>query len=155
MAATVTGIGGLFFSSIVIPISLSSGKLDLKQQATLLEAIRKRFDPIAWLSLFILVGTGLVQMSANPSYVGLFALSGRGATALFAKHVAIGLMVVIAAAQTWVIQPRINRLLLKLARAEANSEETMTLLKRQKNLNQINFVLAILVLGFTAIARSS
>jgi uncharacterized membrane protein len=155
MAATVTWIGGLFFQSIVIPVSLSSGKLDLRQQASLLEAIRKRFEPIAWLSLFILVGTGLVQMSANPSYVGLLALSGRWATALFAKHVAVGLMVVVAAAQTWVIQPRINRLILQMAKAEADSEEAKPLLKRQKTLHQLNFILAILVLGFTAIARSS
>ena len=155
MAATVTWIGGLFFQSIVIPISMSSGKLEVRQQAALLETIRKRFNPIAWLSLFILIGTGLVQMSANPSYAGILSISGRWATALAAKHIAIGLMVLVAGGQTWLIQPRINRLMLDIARAKVESEEIAPMLRRQKTLHQINFILAILVLGFTAIARSS
>lgn len=155
MAATVTWIGGLFFQSIVIPNSLSSAKLELKQQTSLLESIRKRFEPIAWLSLFTLIGTGLVQMSANPSYEGLLSISSRWATALLAKHITAGAMLVIAIAQTWVIQPKINRLMLQMAMEKADSNEAVRLLKRQKTLHQINFAIAILVLGFTAIARSS
>jgi uncharacterized membrane protein len=155
MLATVTSIGGLFFQAIVIPISISTGNLEISQQASLLEAIRKRFEPLAWLSLFILIGTGLVQMSANPQYDGVLSINSQWASALLAKHIAIVLMVLVAAMQTWVIQPRINRLMLRIAQSKADSMDIEPLLRRQKVLTQVNFVFALVVLVFTAIARSS
>lgn len=156
MASTVVGIGGLVFQAIIIPLSFSSiTKVDRMLQATLLESIRKRFEPLAWLSLFVLIGTGLVQMSANPSYEGVFSISNRWAASLLAKHLTIGLMVIIAGVQTWVIQPRINRIMLQIAQAKAEADEITPMLRRHRTLHQINFILAILVLGFTAIARSS
>jgi hypothetical protein len=64
-------------------------------------------------------------------------------------------MVVVAVSQTWIIQPRINRLMLELAQSKGNPDDMEPLIKRQKVLTQINFILALVVLGFTAVARSS
>lgn len=155
MAATLVWIGGLFFQAVIIPISFSSLILDITQRAKLLESIRKRFEPVAWLSLFILIGTGLIQMTANPQYVGILSIGNRWASALLAKHISIALMVVVAVSQTWIIQPRINRLMLELAQSKGNPDDMEPLIKRQKVLTQINFILALVVLGFTAVARSS
>ena len=155
MAATVAWIGGLFFQAVIIPISFSSQILDITRRAKLLESIRKRFEPVAWLSLFILIGTGLIQMTANTQYVGILSISNRWASALLAKHISIALMVIVAVTQTWVIQPRLNRLMLQLAQSRGNPDDMEPLIKRQKVLTRINFILALVVLGFTALARSS
>jgi uncharacterized membrane protein len=155
MAATIVWIGGLFFQAVVLPASMSMENLNLSQQGKFLERLRKRFEPLAWLSLFILVGTGLVQMSANPQYNGFLSINTRWASAMLAKHIAVGVMVLVAAIQTWVIQPRLNRALIQLARSRGGPDELIPLQRRQKNLRQINFLIALIVLVFTAIARSS
>ena len=154
MAATVAWIGGLFFQALVLPSSFSRN-LGIDQQAKLMESIRKRFEPIAWLSLFILIGTGLTQMTANPQYEGLLSISNQWASAILIKHVAIAFLVIVAGAQTWVIQPRLNRHLIRLAQSKANSDEIKQTLNRQKALTQVNMILSLIVLALTAVARSS
>jgi putative copper export protein len=94
-------------------------------------------------------------MSANPQYDGILSINSQWASALLAKHIAIVLMVFVAALQTWVIQPRINRLMLRIAQSKADSMDIEPLLRRQKVLTRANFVFALVVLVFTAIARSS
>lgn len=155
MAATVIWIGGLFFQAVILPISLISGKLTLPQQGSLLEALRRRFEPLAWMSLFTLIGTGLVQMSANPQYNGLLSIDTRWASAMLVKHIAVGVMVLVAVTQTWVIQPKLNRALIQLARSKGDYDDLAPLQRRQKILSRISFLIALIVLVFTAIARSS
>lgn len=154
MAATVAWIGGLFFQAVVLPNSFSRN-LGIDQQAKLMESIRKRFEPIAWLSLFILIGTGLTQMTANPQYEGFLSISNQWASAILIKHIAIAFMVIVAGAQTWVIQPRLIRHLIRLAQSKANSDEIKQTLNRQKALTQVNMILSLIVLALTAVARSS
>lgn len=155
MGATVIWIGGLFFQAVVLPASMSVGNLSLSQQGTFSEAVRKRFEPLAWLSLFFLIGTGLVQMSGNPQYDGFLSINTPWASAMLAKHLAVGAMVIVAGIQTWAIQPRVNRALIQLARSKGDPEELIPLQRRGKLLSRINFLIALIVLVFTAMARSS
>lgn len=147
MAASIVWIGGLFYQAVVVNPALQSPAAD---RGPLLEAMRRRFLPLAWLSLAVLIGTGLIQMSANPNYAGLFSVANPWSRAILTKHLAVGAMILVAAYQTWVLTPRIARLALKketLASQEA--------LQRQARLNQLNVVLGILVLGLTAAARTA
>ena len=116
MAATVVWIGGLTFQSFILaPI--------LEPRRTSSSAFAGDFEPLAWLSLAILIATGLTQMSANPNYTGFLSISNRWSAAILIKHVVIGLMVALAAAQTWWLQPRLARLLLVAARASSEPAE--------------------------------
>jgi uncharacterized membrane protein len=142
MAATIIWIGGLFFQSVILAPALSR----IDDPAALLERLQNRFQPLAWLSLAVLVGTGLVQMSANANYEGVLAISNAWSRALLAKHLTIGLMFLIAAYQTWVLQPRLARL--------AMLNQSGQLQQRYSRLAQINLALGILVLGLTALART-
>lgn len=154
MAATVVWIGGLFFQSVILLPALRTSPPS-EADFPLIERIRKRFDPLAWLSLTILVGTGLIQMSANPNYLGLFALGNRWAVAIFAKHLAIGLMVALAVYQTWILQPKLNRLLLKSRGAKGVDREADEDLSKRFSLTiQGNLLLGILVLALTSLARA-
>lgn len=142
MAATIVWIGGLFFQSAILAPALSR----VSDPAALLEGVQKRFQPLAWLSLAVLVGTGLVQMSANANYEGVLAISNAWSRAIFAKHLTIGLMFLIAAYQTWVLQPRLARM--------AMLKQSGELQRRFNRLAQVNLALGILVLGLTALART-
>ncbi len=147
MAATIVWIGGLFYMAVIVNPALE--RLP-EQRGRLAEDMRRRFQPLAWLSLFVLIGTGLLQMSGNPNYDGLFAFSNPWSRTILAKHIAIGVMVLVAAYQTWVLNPRLSRLALK--QEVAASDQVANELSR---LNRVSLAFGILVLGLTALARTA
>ncbi len=149
MAATVVWIGGLFYQAAVLSPALTR-HLSARDQAALLGSLQRRFQPLAWLSLAVLVVTGLVQMSGNPNYQGLLSVENRWAAAILAKHLVILLMVGAAAYQTWVVQPHLARTLLRV-----EGEQAERPLAGPRRLNRLNLALALLTLGLTALARTA
>lgn len=147
MAATIVWIGGLFYQAVVVNPALERFP---DQRGRLANDLRRRFQPLAWLSLFVLIGTGLLQMSGNPNYEGLFAVSNPWSRSILAKHVAIGVMVLVAAYQTWVLNPRLS--LLALKQEAAASDQVAGDISR---LNRVSLALGMLVLGLTALARTA
>ncbi len=147
MAATIVWIGGLFYQAVVVNPALERFP---EQRGRLANDLRRRFQPLAWLSLFVLIGTGLLQMSGNPNYEGLFAVSNPWSRSILAKHVAIGVMVLVAAYQTWVLNPRLS--LLALKQEAAASDQVAGDISR---LNRVSLALGMLVLGLTALARTA
>jgi uncharacterized membrane protein len=154
MAATVAWVGGLMFQSLLLPAALQS--LDPLARARLFGSIARRFQPIAWLSLAVLIFTGLTQMAAHPSYTGLLVIEGRWAQAILAKHLAFSGMVLIAAVQTWILHPRLARhMLVEAAGAPADTDAVPRSMSRIDRLTRMNAVLALIILAFTAIARTA
>ena len=147
MAATIVWIGGLFYQAVVVNPALERLPAE---RGRLAEDMRRRFQPLAWLSLLILFGTGLLQMSGNPNYVGLFAVTNPWSRAILTKHITVGLMMLVAAYQTRVLNPRLSRLALK--REAAASDQVAGEISR---LNRVSLAFGILVLGLTALARTA
>ena len=147
MAATIVWIGGLFYQAVIVNPALERFP---DQRGRLAEDLRRRFQPLAWLSLFVLIGTGVLQMSGNPNYQGLFSISNPWSRAILAKHITIGLMIIVAVYQTWVLNPRMSRLSLK---QEVTASDQVT--SEISRLNRASLALGILVLGLTALARTS
>jgi putative copper export protein len=117
--------------------------------------MRRRFEPIAWLSLGALVVTGLIQMEASPQYQGFLAIGNRWAQAILLKHISIALMVAAAAYQTWFLQPKLERtLLLRAKRPDAVWPREGTV-QSQSRLTRVNMALSLVVLALTAIARTA
>ena len=148
MAATVVWIGGLFFQAVILPPALRH----VSDRGQFLETLRRRFQPLAWLSLAVLIATGLTQMAANPNYEGLLSFANPWSRAILAKHLTIGLMIGGAAFQTWVIQPRLAR----MAMLEAHTQRTVDgpLLQQHERMARLSLALGIAVLALTAIART-
>ncbi len=63
-------------------------------------------------------------------------------------------MIVVSAVQTWEVLPAIRRTLMRRERG-ATEEEIVRLQKREERLLRMNFILSILILGATALARSA
>ncbi|OGO10351.1 MAG: hypothetical protein A2Z66_06175 [Chloroflexi bacterium RBG_13_66_10] len=151
MAATVVWIGGLFFQGVVLGPALRS-TLDPRSALRLLEMLRRRFDPLAWLSLAVLIATGLTQMAASPNYEGFLVMGNRWSVAILAKHALIALMIALAGYQTWFLYPRLSRLAI---RPEGSAEELGLAGRRQASLSLWNVLLSLAVLALTAVARTS
>jgi uncharacterized membrane protein len=153
MLATVSWIGGIVSISIlVLPAAHKSLKpIDL---LAFIEAMQKRLEPLAWFSLGLLIATGLFQLSANSHYNGFFDVSTQWSLAILVKHGLVVVMVVVSAVQTWEVLPAIRRTLMRRGKG-ASEEEIVKLQKREERLLRMNFMLSILILGATALARSA
>lgn len=154
MAATIIWIGGLFFQAVVLTPVLSKTTAPEVWQP-LLRQFRRRFQPLAWMSLAVLVATGLVQMEASPFYQGFLVISNRWADAILAKHMVILLMVGAAVYQTWFVQPQLERAYLLSAHSSALGGNTGQLQARLAQLTRLNLVLGLAVLALTALARTA
>jgi uncharacterized membrane protein len=153
MLATVAWIGGIFSISILV---LPAARKSLKpaDQLAFIESLQKRLEPLAWFSLGMLIATGLFQLSANSHYNGFFNVSTQWSLAILVKHGLVGVMVAVSAVQTWEVLPAIRRTLMRREKG-ASEEEIVRLQKREERLLRINFILSILILGATALARSA
>jgi len=151
--ATVVWVGSLAAISILILPAMKRA-LDPDSQLILIEVIQKRFEPIAWFSISLLILTGLFQMSVNPHYDGFLSTSTQWSLAILAKHILGMGMVVVSAIQTWEVFPAIRRAIL-MSKKTKNSDELDSLRRREIRLLWINFGIAILILGATAVARAS
>ena len=100
MLATVAWIGGLAtLAWLVLPAARKS--MAAADFSNFLNQLQKRFDPLAWFSLVILAGTGMLQMGANPNYEGFFTISDVWSGAILIKHLFFLGMTGISAYLTW------------------------------------------------------
>ena len=152
MLATVTWIGSLAAINILV-LPASKRTLKLVDQLSLISAVQKRLEPIAWFSISLLVVTGLIQMSTSPHYDGFLSISTQWSMAILTKHILGAIMVVVSAIQTWEVIPAIQRTLMK--KENADTDELATLQRRELILLRLNLLLSVLILGATAVARVS
>lgn len=152
MLAVIVWVGSLTAINFLI-LPASRRTLNLSDQLSLISALQKRLEPIAWFSIGVLAFTGLIQMSTSEHYDGFLNISAQWSLAILAKHILGGLMIIVSAIQTWEVIPAIQRILLKKEKAE--EAELIKLQKREIRLININIFLSLLALGATAIARVS
>ena len=153
MLATVVWIGGLV-AVVVLVLPAAQKTLQLDDYATFLGNLQRRLDPLAWLSLAVLLATGLFQMSANPNYEGFLSISNRWAASMLIKHILFIGMIAVSAYMTWGILPALRRIAIK--RTKGMDTDSIELLqKRETLLLRTNLVLGVLILGLTALARAA
>jgi uncharacterized membrane protein len=153
LLATVAWIGGIVAISILV---LPAAKRSLKpaDQLAFIEAMQKRLEPLAWFSLGLLIATGMFQLSSNSHYNGFFDTSTEWSLAILVKHGLVAVMVVVSAVQTWEVLPAIRRTLMRREKG-ASEEEIVQLQKREERLLRMNFILSLLILLATALARAA
>jgi uncharacterized membrane protein len=157
MLATVAWLGGLAALSILV-LPSARGTLETGAYSRLLEGIQRRLDPLGWLCLAVLVGTGLFQMSANPNYQGFLAINNRWAVAILTKHVLFFAMAAASAYLSWGVLPALRRAALRQARhlaADNQPQELQRLQQQEALLLRLNLLLGVVILAVTALARAS
>ncbi len=152
MMAAVTWLGSLVaMASMVLP---AAGRtLQPADRLSLIDNVRARLEPIIWISVSILIVTGLFQMSVNPHYNGFLSTSGQWSLAMLAKHTLVGALIAVSAVHSWDALPALRRALLQKSRLEP--AEIRRLQRREANLLRASIILGVLVLLATAFARAS
>ena len=155
LLATVVWIGGL--SSLALIVFPAARKaLDDAAFAAFLGRVQERLNQVGWLSLAVLGGTGMFQMSASPHYNGFLAIDNSWATAMLLKHIAILGMVLVSAYNTWGLLPSLRRNALRRAAGKTlEPGEQLRMARTERLLLGFNLGLSLLVLALTAWARIS
>lgn len=154
MVATVIWLGGLLSITFVI-LPFIQKKMDGTEKGKILDSLQQYLNTIGWFCLILLIGTGMFQMSSHPSYQGFLAIENNWAVALFIKHIFIVLMVIVMGYLTWFVIPGLKRIALKQKLGkEINENELARYRHQEKIILWTNSILAIIVLIFTAWARS-
>lgn len=153
MLATVVWIGGLA-AMVLLVLPAARRSLDASAYANLLANTQRRLDPLGWVCLLLLAGTGLFQMSASPNYQGFLAIDNRWAVAILVKHLVFFAMIGVSAFITWGLLPRLQRSAMRQAHG-LEATEAEKLQRQQTALLRLNLALGALVLALTAVARVS
>ncbi len=153
MVATVVWIGGLALMALVVWPGARAVLGPGPQLAELFRQLQRRFDPWAWLSLAVLIATGLTQMTASKNYDGFLRITNPWTVAILTKHFAVGAMMLVAGYMQWGLQPALARLALLEARG-LPAPDADRLRRRELTLTRLNLLCGLLVLALTAIART-
>jgi len=153
LIATVIWIGGLVTLALVVQ-PIAQQLLDPATKAQLLEAAHKRFQPLANISLIVLLLTGLVQLVANKFYKGFLEFDNTWSAAILLKHLSVIVMIGVAAFMQFTIEPALRRHALLAANDIEDPVTAERLRKQQLRLTRINLACSAVVLIFTAIARA-
>ncbi len=155
LLATVIWLGGMVSVALFI-LPYVQNKLPLEDREPILSKLQGTLNSIGWFCLFLLAGTGMFQMSANPSYLGFLAIDNNWAIAILLKHIVIVVMVIAMGYLAWFVIPELKRISLRRQMGkEINLDELSNLRQKEKFILWTNLILAILVLIFTAWARSA
>lgn len=155
MLATVAWIGGLVAVSLYV-IPAARRTIEGETYARFLGSVYGKLQRIGWLSLAVLIGTGLFQLASHPSYEGFLAIHTPWAAAIFTKHMVIGGMVAASAYITWVLNPRLSRLaLIQAAGKPIDAQQLADLRRREALAMRANLWLSVVVLLLTALARAA
>jgi len=143
LLATVTWIGGVIYADLVLMPSLSA--IDGPQQAKLMGVVGKRFTILAWLSVIILLVTGLLKTASGM----LFDFSTGFGTILAVKHIVFLAMIVVGLLITFSVVPKLNKL--APAPGEKPSDDFLKTQKMLITLSLMNMIFGIIVLFCVAL----
>jgi len=132
---TITWIGGMFFYAIVLSPSISL--INPKEKGKFMEKISKRFSILAWLSILILIITGILLGITDPRqhtelYKSIFLM----------KLIIVLLMVIIGVILGFILAPR-----LKIPKKAQKIQKKIALLAL------INLILGITVVFLVALLK--
>ncbi|MGQ9887612.1 MAG: CopD family protein [Aggregatilineales bacterium] len=154
MVATVVWVGGLVILALLVWPETRRILASSPALYALLTRLRKRFFPLANLSLAVLIVTGLFQMTANPNYEGVLAFDNEWSRAMLFKHIAFAGMVVCGLLLQFGVVPALERASLLAERGKGDPAEWERLRRRELRLTWLNVGLGALVLAFTAWATA-
>lgn len=155
LLATVVWIGGIV---LILMVVLPGAKEALEQPVVgkLMEAITKRFTPLANTSIVVIVLTGLALAFFDKNLLGSGKFSSTWSLVVIGKHLIVAPMIVIHFYRSLVLSPKIKRLSVEQAGSYAGklSPNLPKLQRLSLNLIWVNLSLGILVLLLSGMAAA-
>lgn len=153
LTATAIWIGGLLITMLLVWPAARHSLQEVQPLYSLLRSLRKRFYPISNLSLFVLILTGLFQMTADPNYEGFLRFDNPWSVIMLVKHVVIVFMALAGLALQYGTAPALERTSLLIERGKDDGTMTQqweSLRRHEVILTWATGLLGLAVLGFSA-----
>jgi uncharacterized membrane protein len=123
---------------------------------TLVHQYQRRLVAAGWLSLLFLAGTGMFQLSSNVNYHGFLVINNLWGVAILIKHILYAGLIGLNLYLTWGLAPALERTRLRYSRGLTTAGDVVSRMRNQEAwLFRINLGLTLLILVFTALARSA
>jgi uncharacterized membrane protein len=142
LLSAVVWIGGLFF---ILYVALPVAGKTMDQPGKIMGPLSKRFTPLANISIFLIIASGLIMSIASHDFAGLPGLSGLRAQSLVVKILLVVMMTGIHFYRGLILTPGIAR----LSSEGSHPEKVQKLQTVSLNLVKINFFIGITVLLLT------
>lgn len=149
--ATVIWIGGMMLIPLVI---VPAAKMSLEPAplfGKFMGAFSKKFKPLAYTSIVVLMATGFVMMALNRHYEGMGDVNTLWAVMMLIKHLLVVVMIIIGAMTGSVIGGKIEKLIAGGDPSKPPPPELGKLQGQQLMLARINLMLGLIVLLLTGI----
>jgi uncharacterized membrane protein len=146
--AMVIWFGG-FFTNILVLVPSLKESLEPAAMGPFMGTFSKRFRRLVYLSIVVLLVTGVVMLLLNKEYLGLLDLGNEWSILMLIKHIFVLTMIGIAVYMFEVVFPKIGRLA-----AKGPSPELARVQKLQIRLGIVGFVVALAILAFTAVTTA-
>jgi uncharacterized membrane protein len=144
LLSAVVWIGGLFF---ILYVALPVAGKTLDQPGKIMGPLSKRFVPLANISIFLIIASGIIMSIASHEFTGDSRLSGLRAQSLVVKILLVVMMASIHFYRGLILAPGIAR----VSSEGGHSEKVQKLQTLSLNLVKINFFLGIMVLLLTGV----
>ena len=135
--AAVVWIGGMAFNLLVVRPSM--GVVDLPQRLKLADGILRRFIPVVWISVGLLVFTGLLMTLKRVASLEVLLKTGYG-NVLILKLILVAVMISIVVLIRYSLLPRFESLI------DSQSSDLNKVLRQMVTLVKVNLALGVLVL---------
>ena len=147
--ATVVWIGGIIMILLVILPSAKTSLESAPMISGLMKEITKHFTPMANISIFILIVTGIVIAFYNKNFTNILDFSNHRNLVMFLKHIFVVLMIIIHFYRGLILNPKIGKLSLQV-----DDSQIAKLRKYSLDLVKANLVLGLVVLVVSGILSS-
>lgn len=143
LLSAVVWIGGIFF---ILYVALPVARKILDQPGKIMGPLSKRFVPLANVSIFLIITSGIAASMVSHDFSGPAVLSGPRAQSLAVKILLVTIMTSIHFYRGLILTPRVAR----LSSAGSHPEKVQKLQTLSLNLVKINFLLGIMALLLTS-----
>ena len=145
LLATVVWIGGMIF--VILAVTPAAKEtLEPPVMGRFMGSLMKKFRVIIYVSIGLLIATGIGMMLMNKEYAGTYDFGNLWTAVVVVKHIFVLILIILGIYMMEVIVPKIGRL-----GAKGPSPEMAKAQKLQMRIGAINFILAILILVCTAV----
>ncbi len=148
MLATVVWLGSLSaLTYLVLPAAART--LEPDAQIAFINNVQARLESLSWGCVFLLVATGMFQMSGDANFTGLISTENAWSAAMLAKHLLVIVMGAFSVWMSWGLLPEIRRALIRYKKS-GDPAEVLALRKREAILMRVSLAMALVILAVTA-----
>lgn len=148
LIAIVVWIGGMVTNYLTL-LPSARESLDPPVMGRLMGAVMKRSSRLVYISIAVLLVTGVIMMSLNKEYLGPLDLGNLWTVILLVKHVFVAILIILGVYMFEVLAPKLGQMA-----AKGPSPELAKLQKVQMRVGRAGLITALIILLFTAVTTA-